>query len=263
MTTDNRRSHGFSLLEVLITVVVLSVALLALAKFQGDSLKEGSIAKKRTEAANLAQQQIEILRNFSTPAQFRALATGSNEINGQTDTFTRTWAITADTNTNNPDLRMLTVRVRWPSADGTLPADDDNVAETKVILTSVISLADPAMIARAAAGPAAPAAAAGPAAPAAATTTTTTAASSTTTAPGTTTTTNKSGTTTTSAAPTTTTSTTTFRAYKCTCTWQNDQQGTKEVVADPSGCNSCTIKACDTAKPAGIKNGEKFTIACP
>lgn len=259
MTTDNRRTRGFSLLEVLITVVVLSVALLALAKFQGDSIKEGSIAKKRTEAANLAQQQIETMRNFSNPAQFNALANGNNTVDGQTDTFTRSWVFTAVA--GNPNLRLLTVRVRWPDVNGNLPADNDTTAETKVILTSAISLANPAMIAQAAAGPAAP-----PVVPPTTvpniivpptTVPPTTAVPGSTTAPGTTTT---------SAAPTTTTTTTTiFYIYKCSCTYQNAEHMTIRVVpqVELPHCKTCSIAACNARIPAQIKNNEDFNIACP
>lgn len=55
---------GFSLLEVLITLVVLAVGLVSLAKFQGTAIENGSLAKARSVAAHLAQEKLDDLRNY-------------------------------------------------------------------------------------------------------------------------------------------------------------------------------------------------------
>ena len=57
---------GVSLIEVLITLVVLGMGLMSLAKFQGTVMKDNSVGKERTVAIHLAQQKLEDLRNFST-----------------------------------------------------------------------------------------------------------------------------------------------------------------------------------------------------
>ncbi len=62
---------GVSLIEVLITLVVLGMGLMSLAKFQGTVMKDNSTGKERTVAIHLAQQKLEDLRNFrilGTPA---------------------------------------------------------------------------------------------------------------------------------------------------------------------------------------------------
>ncbi len=61
----NVHQGGFSLIEVLITLVVLAVGLVALAKFQGTAIESGSLAKERTVAAHLAQQKLDDLRNYA------------------------------------------------------------------------------------------------------------------------------------------------------------------------------------------------------
>lgn len=56
---------GVSLIEVLITLVVLGMGLMSLSKFQGTVMKDNSMGKERTVAIHLAQQKLEDLRNFS------------------------------------------------------------------------------------------------------------------------------------------------------------------------------------------------------
>ncbi len=60
----NVHQGGFSLIEVLITLVVLAVGLVALAKFQGTTIESGSLAKERAVAAHLAQQKLDDLRDY-------------------------------------------------------------------------------------------------------------------------------------------------------------------------------------------------------
>ncbi len=60
----NVHEGGFGLIEVLITLVVLAVGLVALAKFQGTAIESGSLAKARAVAAHLAQQKLDDLRNY-------------------------------------------------------------------------------------------------------------------------------------------------------------------------------------------------------
>lgn len=69
----NIHERGFSLLEVLITLVVLAVGLVALAKFQGTSLESGSLAKGRTVAAHIAQEKLDDLRHYEMRIQVDAM----------------------------------------------------------------------------------------------------------------------------------------------------------------------------------------------
>lgn len=62
--SNNRIARGFSLIEVMIAVIVLSVGLLALAALQGELFRSGAEAKARANAATIAQQVIEDARTF-------------------------------------------------------------------------------------------------------------------------------------------------------------------------------------------------------
>jgi prepilin-type N-terminal cleavage/methylation domain-containing protein len=155
---------GFGLLEVLITIVVLGVSMVALAKLQGILLQEGSYAKARSVALNLAQGKLEDLRGFS---RLKAVGNGTfayAEIgeNGEDNVtvsdkdviYNRTWTVTSyyycpgkNVDENNcdepyeksyPDFKVVKVTVTW--------GDSENES---VRLESVISASEPADEARA------------------------------------------------------------------------------------------------------------------
>jgi len=63
--TNPRRSAGFSLIEVLIAVVVLSFGLLALAALQSSLFRAGAEAKARANATAIAQESLEDARTFA------------------------------------------------------------------------------------------------------------------------------------------------------------------------------------------------------
>lgn len=60
------RQSGFTLIEALIALLVMSFGMLAIAGLQFTMSRNSDAAKQRSEAMRLAQQQIETLRSFST-----------------------------------------------------------------------------------------------------------------------------------------------------------------------------------------------------
>ncbi len=60
-----RSQRGFALLEVLIAALVVAASVLALIWLQGALRYNADIARQRTEAARLAQIEIERLRSFA------------------------------------------------------------------------------------------------------------------------------------------------------------------------------------------------------
>ena len=68
MHTRLNTGQGFSLIEVLVTLIVLGVGLVAVAKFQSNVIESGALAKARTVAAHLAQQKLDDLRNYEALA---------------------------------------------------------------------------------------------------------------------------------------------------------------------------------------------------
>jgi prepilin-type N-terminal cleavage/methylation domain-containing protein len=167
---------GFGLLEVLITIIVLGVTLFALARLQALLLQEGSYAKGRSVALNLAQGKLEDLRGF---ARLKAVGNGTfayaeigegntggvenadgslinpsgDDISVSNVTYNRTWTVKSyyycpgkNVDENNcdepyeksyPDFKVVKVTVTWDDPDG------------KVELESAISASEPADEARA------------------------------------------------------------------------------------------------------------------
>jgi len=94
---------GFTLLEFLIAVTILSVALLGMATLTGAMRSYNKEAYNNTQAVAIAQGKIEELKN--TP--YGSLTGGNDTPSG----YTRTW--TVDGNTPGNDMKTLTVTVTW------------------------------------------------------------------------------------------------------------------------------------------------------
>jgi len=62
-------SRGFTLLEVMIAVLVLSIGLLGMAALQAYSMRNNQSANYRTQATNLAYQFIDMARNYRGAAE--------------------------------------------------------------------------------------------------------------------------------------------------------------------------------------------------
>jgi type IV pilus modification protein PilV len=125
------RQAGFALIEALIALLVMTFGMLALAGMQLSLSRSADIAKQRTEAMRLAQEQMETLRSYASFTAWNALTGGTNTA-ATNATYTRTWAFggaTTDT------MRPVSVTVTW--------ADRTNETQT-VTLASVISQTDPA-----------------------------------------------------------------------------------------------------------------------
>ena len=67
------RTRGFSLLEVLIAVVIMSIGLLALAMLQLSLMRSSNEAKAQSVALAIAKQRLEDMRSFETWPQYIAI----------------------------------------------------------------------------------------------------------------------------------------------------------------------------------------------
>jgi type IV pilus assembly protein PilV len=74
MTIRNRSSRGFSLLEVLVAILILSIGLLGLAAMQAFSLKANQSANFRTQATALTTMIVERMRAHGGGALNTAVA---------------------------------------------------------------------------------------------------------------------------------------------------------------------------------------------
>jgi type IV pilus modification protein PilV len=123
------KSGGFSLIEVLVSLVILSVGLIGTAKLQTAVLKNGSDSQARSEAITIAQSKLEEFKSYETLADYdniqsSAALISTAESQGQTLTFTVdgtsasyniNWSITENT---TPNYLEVTVNVAWQDSMG-------------------------------------------------------------------------------------------------------------------------------------------------
>ena len=123
-----RDSRGFTLLEVMITTVILAVGLLGLASLQIVAIKGNSFGQQMSVASTLAQNRLEQLRR----TEYSSLSDGTSDgfdtyidqANGVS--YNRQWA--AVTDASHPDWLTLDVTVNW-----TGPADNHSITVSTIV----------------------------------------------------------------------------------------------------------------------------------
>jgi type IV pilus assembly protein PilV len=111
--------RGFSMLEVLISIVILSIAIMGLATLQSRGIRGNDLGFRTTQAIALAQDRLEDLINSGTGSNYPLSATaGTNDPdNPITETgssggnFDRSWQILDDTPVTGS--QTITVTVTW------------------------------------------------------------------------------------------------------------------------------------------------------
>lgn len=147
LTYIKAASKGFSLIEVLVTFVVLSIGLMGIARFQATMQQGNTLAKERTEAAMLAQKKMEQFRSYRSTAVsasefdygdiFSSSSATKETINGTNAVYTREWEVIPTVVNAAYQYKTITVTVTWPPHPGT------SVADAKVFLRSIISNTNP------------------------------------------------------------------------------------------------------------------------
>jgi type IV pilus modification protein PilV len=142
--SSRHSGRGFSLIEALIALLVVSFGMLAIASFQLTLNRNGDLAKQRSEATRLAQQKMEQLRAYArvdthtgTPHIFNytddvVSSAAAEVISANTNAqFSRTWVVTPNATDTE---KWINVMVDWTDRVG---------APQRVQLFSVISKYDP------------------------------------------------------------------------------------------------------------------------
>jgi type IV pilus modification protein PilV len=149
------KERGFTLIEALVALLVLSFGLLAIASFQVTLARSADLAKQRSEATRLAQQKMESLRAYgqvgsdtSTPHKVNytddVVSSTAPEVTVSNATFNRTWTVTSNAAGTE---KWINVQVAWTDRTG---------QPQSVQLFSVISKFDPRDIGTLATGPGVP-----------------------------------------------------------------------------------------------------------
>jgi type II secretory pathway pseudopilin PulG len=129
VTVSRNSEAGFTLVEAMIAIVVLSTGLIAIANLMAVAMASNSIANQSTAAATVASQQLETLKG----TQFTTLAAGGNlaadvagyasdtTVYGVGNIHTR-WTIAAVANPEAVgEVLFITVRSEAASVGGGLP----------------------------------------------------------------------------------------------------------------------------------------------
>jgi len=116
------KSDGFTLIEILVALIILSVSLLALAGLMVTTTKNNSFGGHMTEAATFAQDKLEELRAIRWENISEGGSTdqkgGSTGIN-----YTRNWNVAT-----SGVLKTITISINWQDR-----------ANHSIRLTSVLS----------------------------------------------------------------------------------------------------------------------------
>ena len=113
---------GFTIVELVIAVIILSVGVLGLAATTALVVRQVTLADVNTERAAAQQEVMERLRATST----NSITTGSTTVGA----FTVSWAVTDSSSTYGRTIRVITTGPGLSKAAGITPTLASNVADT-------------------------------------------------------------------------------------------------------------------------------------
>ena len=108
-----KRNGGFTLLEVMIALVVLSVGLLGLAALQLVAVKGNAFSSEMTYATMLAQQHAEILKSRDFTDSDLTAGEHTAVGNSKGVQYTVAWNVTD--NAPDTDMKTINLNVQWQS----------------------------------------------------------------------------------------------------------------------------------------------------
>ena len=137
--SQTNRQRGLTLIESLLAFVVLSVGLLALLRVQPELRQHAELARQRSEAVRLAQQEIEGLRAFTSLADHAAIADHAHTVEPDGLGSPR-YAIARRVDAGSwPHARAVDVSVTWTDRRG---------EAQQVLLSTLIAAHEPALAAQ-------------------------------------------------------------------------------------------------------------------
>lgn len=129
---------GMTLVELLVVLLILTIAMAAIVKFQVSSFYYDGISRQRIIAINLAKDKIESFRAYevlsttSGKVAYNDISSGASSSTVNNTPYTLTWTVTTNT---DPDYKTVNVIVSW--------TDRRNVSQS-VTLSTIVAKIDPA-----------------------------------------------------------------------------------------------------------------------
>ena len=107
---EKTRLQGFSLIELLIALVILSISFLGIAGLMVQATNNNSFGYYMTEAATFAQDQLE---NFKT-SPWANVVTGNDVRVGSTGaSYSRRWVVVPNIAPPNDTVKEITITISW------------------------------------------------------------------------------------------------------------------------------------------------------
>ena len=139
----NRLQRGTTLLEALVALLVLSLGMFSVARVQTQLRLNADMARQRSEAVRLAQEDMERLRAFSVLATTTGARAYADIVNATATVDTSTgytsntrYQVTRNVTTAGaPNTKTASVAVSWADRGGT---------DHQVVLNSLITGSNPA-----------------------------------------------------------------------------------------------------------------------
>jgi type IV pilus assembly protein PilV len=101
-------AEGFTLIEVMIALVVMSIAFVALAGLQVSAIKGNAFSKRMTTAVSIANEKMEQLKDSSYSS---ILSESSTQVTQSNMNFTR--QVTVTNNSPLANTKTVNVTVTW------------------------------------------------------------------------------------------------------------------------------------------------------
>jgi type IV pilus assembly protein PilV len=115
--TGRRPRDGFTLAEIIVAIVILTIGLLAMASTSGAVARQMTGARRQTVAATIAQSRFDSLTSVRCAALAPASGTTSTTTSGSSTRggVTETWTVT-----DGDDIKNITVRISFPGLSSPL-----------------------------------------------------------------------------------------------------------------------------------------------
>jgi type IV pilus assembly protein PilV len=130
-----RRQRGFTLMEVMVSLVITIIGLAGVLRMQSITAKSNRRSAQFTRAANIAEETMESIRGTKITELLAGVTYGSVTYNGVEYSITTTATEVAD----NTNLVLLTVSVTYDE-DGDTSTSDDRRARVQMLRTKTETL---------------------------------------------------------------------------------------------------------------------------
>jgi hypothetical protein len=116
---------GQGLMETIVTVLIVSITIIALMHFQTRLSYTHIVTQQQNEASTLASSKLDTLRDFSILGDYDKILSGQEIVQGSTTTYTVTWTVTTH---RNYTYKSIDLSVTWKDIRGQIQKLDLSTA---------------------------------------------------------------------------------------------------------------------------------------